>query len=92
MLSYKRFTLTDISIKIPRTAGTATVKRAVIKQDLAAAWNKTRWAQKLAQREKRMAMSDFDRFKLMVSRGVKRAVVGKTFAKLRKAAIKAKKI
>ena len=31
-------------------------------------WKKTSWAAKLEKREKRAAMNDFDRFKVMVAR------------------------
>ncbi|KAJ3069441.1 60S ribosomal protein L14 [Podochytrium sp. JEL0797] len=91
-LSYKRFNLTDIVIKVPRTAGTAAVTAAVQKADMEGLWNKTAWAKKLAVRKVRQNLSDFDRFKLMIARKQKRAIIGKQFAKLRKAALKANQL
>ncbi|KAJ3234748.1 60S ribosomal protein L14 [Chytriomyces hyalinus] len=92
VLSFKRLSLTDIVVKVPRTAGTVSVKKALEKQDLAGLWAKTAWAKKLAVRTARQNLSDFDRFKLMVARKQKRAIVGKQFAQLRKAALKANKL
>ncbi|KAJ3415855.1 60S ribosomal protein L14 [Chytridiales sp. JEL 0842] len=92
VLSFKRLSLTDIVAKIPRTAGSPAVKKALEKQDILAAWNKTAWAKKLASREARAKMTDFDRFKLMVAKKQRRAIVGKEFAKLRKAELKAGKL
>ncbi|KAJ3064853.1 60S ribosomal protein L14, partial [Podochytrium sp. JEL0797] len=91
-LSYKRFNLTDIVIKVPRTAGTTAVTAAVQKADMEGLWNKTAWAKKLAVRKVRQNLSDFDRFKLMIARKQKRAIIGKQFAKLRKAALKANQL
>ncbi|KAJ3333317.1 60S ribosomal protein L14 [Blyttiomyces sp. JEL0837] len=88
VLSFKRLSLTDIVVKVPRTAGTVSVKKALEKQDLLGLWNKTAWAKKLAARDARSKLTDFDRFKLMVARKQKRAIVGKAFAKLRKEALK----
>ncbi|KAJ3016565.1 UNVERIFIED_CONTAM: 60S ribosomal protein L14 [Siphonaria sp. JEL0065] len=89
VLSYKRFSLTDIVVAVPRTAGTHAVKKALEKADVEGLWAKTSWAKKLAVRKVRQNLSDFDRFKLMIARKQKRAIIGKQFAKLRKAALKA---
>ncbi|KAJ3133494.1 60S ribosomal protein L14 [Geranomyces variabilis] len=87
-ISFKRATLTDLKVDIPRTIGTPALKKAIEKQDLAGRWAKTAWAQKIARREARAELGDFDRFKLMVARKTRRSVVGKAAAKLRKAAAK----
>ncbi|KAI8616905.1 ribosomal protein L14-domain-containing protein [Chytriomyces sp. MP71] len=92
VLSFKRLALTDIVVKVPRTAGTVATKKALEAQDLAGQWAKSSWSKKLAAREARQNLSDFDRFKLMVSRKQKRVIIGKEFAKLRKAALKANKL
>lgn len=67
-ISFKRATLTDITINIPRTIGTPALKAAIEKQDLVGRWKKTAWAQKIAKRDARAQLTDFDRFKLMVAR------------------------
>jgi large subunit ribosomal protein L14e len=84
--------LTDNVVKVPRTAGTSSVKKALEKQDIQAAFNKTAWGKKIASREARSQLSDFDRFKLMIAKKQRRAIVGKEFAKLRKAQLKAGKL
>ncbi|KAI9319416.1 ribosomal protein L14-domain-containing protein [Dichotomocladium elegans] len=64
-LSFKRMTLTNITIKnLPRNAGQTAVKKAFEKENVLATWAKSAWAQKLAQRETRANLGDFDRFKI----------------------------
>jgi large subunit ribosomal protein L14e len=67
-VSFKRCALTSIVVKIPRTIKTAGLTKALVKQDLDGMWQKTGWAKKLAVRELRTNLTDFDRFKLMVAR------------------------
>ncbi|KAJ3209485.1 60S ribosomal protein L14 [Entophlyctis luteolus] len=92
VVSFKRCSLTDIVVKVPRAAGTAAVKRSLEAQDLAGKWAATPFAKKLAVRKLRQNLTDFDRFKLMIAKKQKRQIVGKEFAKLRKEALKSKKI
>lgn len=40
-------------------------------------WEQTTWAKKLAAKAKRASLTDFDRFKLMVARKEKAAIVKK---------------
>lgn len=40
-------------------------------------WEQTTWAKKLAARAKRASLTDFDRFKLMVARKEKSAIIKK---------------
>ena len=67
-VSFKRATLTPISLSIPRGIGSKALTAKVTKQDLQGLWAKTAWAKKMAKREARSNMSDFDRFKLMLAR------------------------
>ncbi|KNC97250.1 uncharacterized protein SPPG_07637 [Spizellomyces punctatus DAOM BR117] len=83
-ISFKRATLTDLTISIPRTIGTPALKAQIEKQDLLGRWSKTAWAQKIAKREARAKLTDLDRFKLMVARKQRRAIVGKALGKIRK--------
>ncbi|KAI8809492.1 ribosomal protein L14-domain-containing protein [Cladochytrium replicatum] len=86
-LGFKRLSLTPIVLKgLPRTAGTRVVKKVIEKEDLTGKWEATAWAQKIAQRQKRAALSDFDRFKVMLAKKQRRVILGREFAKLRKAA------
>ncbi|KAI9099535.1 ribosomal protein L14-domain-containing protein [Phlyctochytrium arcticum] len=83
-ISFKRSTLTDLKITIPRTIGTPSLKTQIEKQDLINRWNKTAWAQKIAKRETRATLTDFDRFKLMVARKQRRMIIGKAAKALKK--------
>ncbi|KAJ3093210.1 hypothetical protein HK102_000011 [Quaeritorhiza haematococci] len=90
-ISFKRATLTQLKLKgLPRAAGTATVKKVVEKEDLVGQWSKSSWAKKIAARTTRANLSDFDRFKAMVARKQRRAIVGKAMAKIKKGTVKSK--
>ncbi|KAK9702857.1 hypothetical protein K7432_011030, partial [Basidiobolus ranarum] len=80
-----RLTLTPLVVKsLPRSVGSGALKKAIEKQEIVATWNKTTWAQKLDARQKRAALTDFDRFKLMKLRKQRRNIVGKQIAVLKK--------
>ncbi|KAK9720068.1 hypothetical protein K7432_004393 [Basidiobolus ranarum] len=83
--AYRRLTLPPLVVKtLPRGTGSGALKKALEKQEIVALWEKTTWAQKLAAREKRAALTDFDRFKLMKLRKQRRNIVGKQIAALKK--------
>ncbi|KAI8906367.1 ribosomal protein L14-domain-containing protein [Gorgonomyces haynaldii] len=85
-LNFKRCSLTDIVLsKIPRGVGSVALKKAVEKQGLEELWGKTGWGKKVAKRTTRANLTDFDRFKLMVARKNKTAIVAKSFASAKKA-------
>lgn len=57
--------LTNIVVKgLPRNAGQTTLKKYLEKEEVMAKWSKSAWAQKLATRQTRTSLSDFDRFKV----------------------------
>ncbi|OZJ03119.1 hypothetical protein BZG36_03880 [Bifiguratus adelaidae] len=83
--SFRNIVLTPIVLKgLTRGAGAKVVAKHYEKDEVDAKWAKSAWAQKLDKRQKRAALSDFDRFKLMKLRKQRRAVVAPHFAKLRK--------
>jgi large subunit ribosomal protein L14e len=58
--------LTPIVIpKLPRAARTGVVKRAWEEAGVESKWSQSSWAKKRDQRERRRALSDFERFKVM---------------------------
>lgn len=64
-LSFDHMILTNLVVKgLPRNAGQSVVKKFLEKEDVMAKWSKTAWAQKLATRQTRSNLSDFDRFKV----------------------------
>ena len=68
MIPFKRLSLTDIVVKIPRNARQKTMKAAWAEADVTGKWAASGWGKKLASKAKRAANNDFDRFKLMVAR------------------------
>lgn len=76
-IAFKRCTLTPIVLPVPRTIKTAGLLKIVEKEDLNGKWAASGWAKKNAKREARASMTDFDRFKAMVLRKQRRAIIGK---------------
>ena len=68
VIGTKRLSLTPIvAEKLPRNATQKTLKKAWTEQNLLAKWNETAWAKKIANKEKRANLGDFDRFKVMIA-------------------------
>jgi large subunit ribosomal protein L14e len=72
--------------KLPRGARTGAVKAAWEKAGINAKWEESAWAKKRAQRERRKALTDFERFQVMRLRKQARFEVRKSLAKVRAAA------
>ena len=77
VIPFKRVALTDFVVKIQLNAREKTLKRAWEEADVMAKWEASSWAKKLATRKKRASLSDFDRFKVMVAKKQKSAVIAK---------------
>ena len=67
-LSFKHLSLTDLKIKVPRSAHSGVVKKAFTTGEVSEKWEKTPWAKKLSSRKKRASLTDFDRFKLKLAK------------------------
>ncbi|KAI9204851.1 putative 60S ribosomal protein L14 [Polychytrium aggregatum] len=88
-LALKRANLTDIVVAdLARGASSGVLAAALEAQDIESKWKETAWAKKIAKREVRANLSDFDRFKLQLARKERRTIVNKEFAKLKKAQAK----
>ncbi|TMW61584.1 hypothetical protein Poli38472_012775 [Pythium oligandrum] len=85
VISFKRLALTDLTVKIPRQAREKTLKKALEAAGTLEKWNSTTWAKKIANKQTRAQLNDFDRFKLMIARKQKSALVKKALAAQRKA-------
>lgn len=77
VIPFKRLALTDIVVKIQMNAREKTLKKAWAEADVMAKWEASSWAKKLASRKKRASLSDFDRFKVMVAKKQKSAIIAK---------------
>lgn len=74
-INYRRLSLTDFRIDIPRNATFAEMKAAFETDDIAGKWAATSWAKKRAAKAKRASLNDFDRFKVVVLRKKKAAAL-----------------
>ena len=85
-LNFKRLQLTDQKIKIAHSGSAKSVKKALAKKDVVAAFNASSWGRKLQSRSRRAALSDFDRFKVSLLRKQKSKILQKEVSKLKKSA------
>lgn len=88
-INFKHLALTDFVVDIPRSPRQATLAKAFKAADIEGKWAKSAWAKKRAARAQRASLSDFDRFKVMVARKKRNAVIGIEQRKLVKASNKA---
>jgi len=97
----KRLTLTKLCMPMNRGARTGTVTTAVSDFDLDAKWAETPTCKKLAVREARANLTDFDRFKVMIHRKrrafdarhlVKKAISKPKAGKAKKGKVEEKKV
>jgi large subunit ribosomal protein L14e len=82
VISYKRIALTDLTVKVQRSARAKTLVKAWEAGETLAAWEKSSWAKKLAAKKKRASLGDFDRFKVMIAKKQKAAIIAKKLAEL----------
>ncbi|CAP67538.1 uncharacterized protein PODANS_1_14350 [Podospora anserina S mat+] len=86
-VSFANTLLTPIVIdKLPRGARTGTVKKAWEAAGVDAKWAATNWAKKQEKQEKRQALTDFDRFKVMRLKKQRRFEERKALAKIKSSA------
>lgn len=79
--------LTPIVIPaLPRAARTGVVKAAWEKAGVDAKWQESAWAKKRVQGERRRALTDFERFKVLRLRKQARFEVRKSLVKVKSAA------
>jgi large subunit ribosomal protein L14e len=83
-ISFKWLALTSIVIKIAPSQRSGGIRKAWEKADVNGQWEKTAWAKRLADKERRRSMTDFDRFKLKIAKQMKRTVVKSKVKKLKK--------
>lgn len=84
MLNFKRMSLTDIKVAIPRNARQKTLCKAFDDADVLGVFAASSWGRKIERKRKRTAMNDFDRFKLMLAKKKKAKAVRTTMKKMQK--------
>merc|ERR1711872_657131 len=83
-LNFKALHLTPFKVKIGPSARTGTVRKAWEKEDVSKKWQETTWAKKIAAKERRAELSDFERFCLMKAKQARNRMVNIEFGKLLK--------
>lgn len=81
--TYRRLVLTPYVLKkLPRSAGSATVKKVWDASEVEAKWAKSAWCQKRQAQEKRRNTTDFERFEVMLLKKQRRRLVQVRFSSL----------
>eukprot|EP00178_Gracilaria_changii_P021370 TRINITY_DN6353_c0_g1_i1.p1 TRINITY_DN6353_c0_g1~~TRINITY_DN6353_c0_g1_i1.p1 ORF type:complete len:141 (-),score=22.25 TRINITY_DN6353_c0_g1_i1:295-717(-) len=68
VINFKRLDLTKLMCPLPRGARDATVTKAWAKAEVSKKWEASEWCKKLQKRQARRAMTDLDRFKVMLAK------------------------
>ncbi|KAK7114732.1 large ribosomal subunit protein eL14-like [Littorina saxatilis] len=87
--NFKALHLTPFTIGIGNSARSGTVRKAWEKAEITKKWNETTWAKKIASKERRAELTDFERFKLMKAKQARNRLVNVEYGKLMKKARKA---
>ncbi|XP_027366704.1 probable 60S ribosomal protein L14 [Abrus precatorius] len=85
-MNFKRLSLTDIKIDIERVPKKKDLVKAMDAADVKNKWENSSWGRKLIVKKRRASLNDFDRFKLMLTKIKRGAVVRQELAKLKKSA------
>eukprot|EP01130_Rhizamoeba_saxonica_P001637 TRINITY_DN11514_c0_g1_i1.p1 TRINITY_DN11514_c0_g1~~TRINITY_DN11514_c0_g1_i1.p1 ORF type:complete len:141 (-),score=31.92 TRINITY_DN11514_c0_g1_i1:63-485(-) len=84
-IPFSRISLTDITINIPRSCRHKTLVKAFNQENVLERWAKTKWARKIASKETRANLNDFQRFQVMIAKKKRNRAVRAEQAKLLKA-------
>ena len=81
-ISLGRVVLTPLVLEgLPRGTRTGVVSKKWAAAEIDAKWAKTSWAKKIAQRERRAQLNDFERFQVLVLKKQRNFAVKKALAK-----------
>ncbi|CAL9765664.1 unnamed protein product [Musa acuminata subsp. burmannicoides] len=84
-INFKRLSLTDIKIDIPRVPKKKTLLDAMVAADVKNKWENSSWGRKLIVQKRRASLNDFDRFKVMLAKIKRGGAIRQELAKLKKA-------
>jgi large subunit ribosomal protein L14e len=77
---YRNMVLTPYTLAaLPRGAGTGAIRKALEKADVAAKWESSSWAKKLAARDQRKKQNDFERFEIGLLKRQRRDLVSRAW-------------
>ncbi|CAN6479520.1 unnamed protein product [Victoria cruziana] len=83
-MNFKRLVLTDIKIDIPRLPKKKSLIAAMEASNVKSAWEGSSWGRKLIVQKRRAALTDFDRFKVMLAKIKRAGLIRRELSKLRK--------
>ncbi|THU43892.1 hypothetical protein C4D60_Mb02t01630 [Musa balbisiana] len=83
-INFKRLSLTDIKIDIPRVPKKKTLVDAMEAADVKNKWENSSWGRKLIVQKRRASLNDFDRFKVMLAKIKRGGAIRQELAKLKK--------
>uniref|UniRef100_A0A0K0F8Y0 Large ribosomal subunit protein eL14 n=1 Tax=Strongyloides venezuelensis TaxID=75913 RepID=A0A0K0F8Y0_STRVS len=90
VINLKKIVLTKFKIPLRVGQRTGKVQKAFESSGVVEAFNQTNWAKKIAAKEKRAKLNDFERYKVMKIKQLKNRIITHEFNRLKKAANKAK--
>lgn len=85
-VNFKRLSLTDIKIDIPRIPKKKSLIAAMEAADVKNKWENSSWGRKLIVQKRRASLNDFDRFKVMLAKIKRGGAIRQELAKLKKQA------
>ncbi|XP_039116749.1 60S ribosomal protein L14-2-like [Dioscorea cayenensis subsp. rotundata] len=83
-MNFKRLSLTDIKIDIPRIPKKKSLVAAMEAADVKNKWDNSSWGRKLIVQKRRASLNDFDRFKVMLAKIKRGGAIRQELAKLKK--------
>ena len=76
-MSLRRLSITGLKVDISKVPDKAALKSALTEADIEGAWAASTWGKKLAKTSARKALTDFERYKVMVARVKRSALIKK---------------
>uniref|UniRef100_A0A0N4ZID2 Large ribosomal subunit protein eL14 n=1 Tax=Parastrongyloides trichosuri TaxID=131310 RepID=A0A0N4ZID2_PARTI len=89
IINIKKIVLTKFKIPLRVGQRTGNVQKAFEASGVVEAFNQTNWAKKIAAKEKRSKLNDFERYKVMRIKQLKNRIITHEYNRLKKAANKA---
>ncbi|KAG0491733.1 hypothetical protein HPP92_004776 [Vanilla planifolia] len=83
-MNFKRLSLTDIKVDIPRIPKKSKLIAAMEAADVKNKWEKSSWGRKLIVKKRRASLNDFDRFKVMIAKIKRGQAIRQELSKLKK--------
>jgi len=83
-MNFKRLSLTDIKIDIPRVPKKKVLIEAMEAAEVQKRWDNSSWGRKLIVQKRRAELNDFERFKIMLAKIKRGTLIKRELSKLKK--------